>query len=207
MTFVLSGIWLTSLLTNRGSPAGRATSKTHKGANRHFRWADACFDLSLSLGMVMFFNLFERHSQTPSCIYMNFWEDRKSQERQTNLRMTELGDAGLPLDSGLLHISHDIFRACRAWEAEEETDSCCHSLESISLVPATTSLQDYTSCTTSVSVTLSLPLTETLCQTHFPYASPVYSAPGLRSSLFSGNQSFRLQWQRDNSTLHKSKYP
>lgn len=92
--------------------------------------------------------------------------------------MTELVDAGMPLDSGLLHIAHDIFRACRAWEAQEETDSCCHSLVSISLVPATTSLQDDTSCTTSVFVTLSLPLTETLCQTHFPYASPAIQPQG-----------------------------
>lgn len=55
---------------------------------------------------------------------------------------------------------------------------------SVLLVPSATPLRDSTSCTTSVFVTLSLPLAGTLCQTLITDASPVYSPGMLRHSFF-----------------------
>lgn len=102
----------------------------------------------------------------------------------------------------------DLCRAYKAWEAEEERGSCCYPWKSVSLVPSATPLRDSTSCTTAFFVTLSLPLTEMLCQTHSNDASPVCSPEVLRCSFFSGDQSPHLQLCRDNSTndpLHSNK--
>lgn len=94
----------------------------------------------------------------------------------------------------------DVFRVHRAWKKKEETGFCCYSWDLVSLVPAAIPLRDGTSCTTSVCVTLSLPLTEMLCQIHFPNASPVCSPEGLSCSFSSGNHSPHLQLHGDNPT-------
>lgn len=56
--------WPHCSLTEGVQQAGPLLKHTKVQTDIFDEGADACFDLSLSLGMVMFFNLFERHSKT-----------------------------------------------------------------------------------------------------------------------------------------------